>query len=182
THYVPGDSAVLRTFAAALATSFANKCDHVVAPSQSVADILRERGVSVPVSAIPTGIDPGRFAEGDGRAARARHGVPEGAFVVGHVGRLAPEKNLPFLARAVAGFLRTCERAHFLVVGSGPSEEEVGRTFADAGLADRLHLTGTLEGQELADAYHALDVFAFASQSETQGMVLAEAMTAGVPV
>src|SRR5262249_33499793 len=54
--------------------------------------------------------------------------------------------------------------------------------FQDDGLTERLHLAGTLEGQELADAYHALDVFAFASQSETQGMVLAEAMTAGVPV
>jgi glycosyltransferase involved in cell wall biosynthesis len=182
THYVPGDSALLRRFAAGLATEYANLCDHVIAPSESVAALLAERGVTAPISAIPTGIDPERFAKGDGAAARARPGLPTGAFVVGHVGRLAPEKNLAFLARAVAAFLESSPDGHFLVVGSGPSEEEVRQTFEARGLGARLHLPGTLQGQELADAYHAMNVFAFASQSETQGMVLAEAMTAGVPV
>lgn len=182
THYVPGDSAVLRRFAVELATEFANLCDHVVAPSESVAAVLRQRGVITPISAIPTGVDPERFAHGDGRAARGSHGLPPDAFVVGHVGRLAPEKNLDFLARAVAQFLKANPEAHFLVIGGGPSEEEIHTLFAEAGLGGRLHLPGPLVGQALADAYHAMDVFAFASQSETQGMVLAEAMTAGVPV
>jgi glycosyltransferase involved in cell wall biosynthesis len=82
----------------------------------------------------------------------------------------------------VASFLAAHSEAHFLLVGSGPSEQDVRTIFAERDLAERLHLTGTLQGQELADAYHAMNVFAFASRSETQGMVLAEAMTAGVPV
>jgi 1,2-diacylglycerol 3-alpha-glucosyltransferase len=182
THYVPGDSPALKRFAIQLATEYANLCDHVVAPSQSVAEVLKSRGVSTPISCIPTGIDPGRFSRGDGAFARRRYGIPQSAFVVGHIGRLAPEKNLGFLARAVAAFVRTDSRAHFLVVGSGPAEEEVRSVFAEAGLDHRLHLVGPLDAEDLANAYHALDVFAFASQSETQGMVLAEAMTAGVPV
>jgi len=108
--------------------------------------------------------------------------LPDEAFVVGHVGRLAIEKNLPMLAQAVARMIATRDDAHFLVVGEGSAETEVRAAFDQAQLADRLHMTGCLEGQELADAYHAMDVFAFSSQSETQGMVLAEAMTAGVPV
>src|SRR5262249_14703042 len=104
THYVPVNSAVVQNFAAQLATEYAHLCEHVIAPSESLAGVLRERGVTAPVSVIPTGIDPGRFAGGHGSAARRRYGIPHHAFVVGHVGRLAPEKNLGFLARAVAAF------------------------------------------------------------------------------
>ncbi len=182
THYVSAASEVVRNFAVHLPTGYANLCDHVIAPSHSVEELLKERGVSTPIRVVPTGIDPDRFARGNGEAARARYGIPAGAFVVGHVGRLAPEKNLPFLARAVAAFMRERPQAHFLVVGGGPAEADIRSIFEQNGVLERLHATGPLEGQELADAYHAMDVFAFASRSETQGMVLAEAMTAGVPV
>src|SRR5690606_19584670 len=73
-------------------------------------------------------------------------------------------------------------RAHFLVIGTGPSEKLMRDIFARAGLAARLHVLGILQAQQLADALHAMDVFAFASLSETQGMVLTEAMAAGLPV
>ena len=182
THYVPGDSPAMKRFAIRLATEYANLCDHVIAPSESIAAVLRGRGVRVPMTPIPTGIDKDRFAKGDGAAARQRYGIEESAFVVGHVGRLAPEKNLALLARAVAQFSASHPHTHFLVVGKGPSEEDIEKIFANRGLSDRLHMTGSLDGQALTDAYHAMDVFAFASKSETQGMVLAEAMTTGAPV
>ncbi len=172
----------MKRFAIRMATEYANLCNHVIAPSESIAAVLRQRGVTTPVTAIPTGIDRERFTHGDGAAARRRIGLPPEAFVVGHIGRLAPEKNLPFLARAVASFVATEDRARVLIAGLGPAREEIRAIFEGRGLADRLHLVGTLEGQELSDAYQAMDVFVFASQSETQGMVLAEAMAAGVPV
>ena len=182
THYVPGGSTGMARFARRLATEYANLCDQVIAPSESVAHLLKERGVETPITAIPTGIYPHQFAEGDGDAARAHHGIPREALLVGHVGRLAPEKNVTLLAKALAAFLNKRPGAHALVVGEGPSSEEMRGCFAGAGVSDRLHMPGTLQGQALTDVYHAMDVFAFASQTETQGMVLAEAMTAGVPV
>lgn len=182
THYVPGDSGPMRNFVIRMATDFANLCDHIIAPSESIAEVLKERGVVTPISAIPTGIDVKKFAQGDGDAARRTHGVPEDAFVVGHVGRLAPEKNLAFLSEAVVKFLRRESAARFLLVGGGPMEAEIRRIFAGHGLEDRLHMMGPLRGQVLIDAYHAMDVFAFASETETQGMVVAEAMAAGLPV
>jgi glycosyltransferase involved in cell wall biosynthesis len=154
----------------------------VIAPSESVAELLRDRGVEVPIDVIPTGIDTDRFARGDGRAFRREHDIPHDAFVVGHVGRLAPEKNLDFLAQATAAFVAQRRRAWFVVVGSGPREESIRSAYQAAGVADRLLMSGTCAGQQLIDAYHAMDVFAFASKSETQGMVLAEAMAAGLPV
>lgn len=180
THYVPGDSPALRRFVIAMAREYANLCDAVIAPSESIGRLLAERGVQAPIRAIPTGVDVGRFSRGNGARVRARLGIAPSAFVVGHVGRLAHEKNLPFLATAVAGFLRRHPDAHFLVVGAGPAADAIRAT--RHGSAARVHLTGSLQGQDLVDAYHAMDVFAFASHTETQGMVLAEAMAAGVPV
>jgi glycosyltransferase involved in cell wall biosynthesis len=72
--------------------------------------------------------------------------------------------------------------AHFVVVGDGPAQSEIKQTFADRHLADRLHLIGEANGNRLRDAYGALDLFVFSSKSETQGMVLVEAMAAGKPV
>jgi glycosyltransferase involved in cell wall biosynthesis len=183
THYVAGDSAPLERFTIRLATDFANLCDHVIAPSQSVADVLRERGVTVPITVVPTGIDTEAFASGDGDRGRQRHGIPAEAFVVGHVGRLVIEKNLAFLAQAVSRFLEQEQGSHFFVVGNGPMRSEIQSICDAAGVGHRLHLSeGELEGQELADAYAAMDVMAFSSVSETQGMVLAEGMAAGLPV
>ena len=182
THYVPGDSPALKRFAIELATRYANLSDQVFAPSESIRDLLLERGVTTPIAVVPTGVRLENFARGDGARVRKELDIPDDAFVVGHLGRLAPEKNLEFLAQAVADFLTREARAHFLVIGTGPSEQAIRDTFARAGIEARLHIVGVRQGQELADALHAMDVFAFASQSETQGMVLTEAMAAGLPV
>ncbi len=182
THYVPGDSTTLKEIAINLSTQFANLCEGVIAPSESIAKLIRKRGVETPIAVVPTGIDVMGFAAGDGARARGRLKVPPGAFVVGHTGRLAPEKNLGYLAKAVALFLKDAKDARFLVVGGGPSEEEIKRICTEHGVADRLIMAGKQTGRALHDAFRAMDVFAFASFSETQGMVLAEAMAAGVPV
>jgi 1,2-diacylglycerol 3-alpha-glucosyltransferase len=182
THYVPGDSPQLKRFVIDLTTGYCNLCDAVIAPSGTVADLLLHRGVTVPVAVIPTGVDSRDFAGADGSAFRRAAGIPESAFVVGHAGRLAPEKNVDFLAEAVAGFLARHPGGRFLLVGEGPSKERILATFTGQGLSGRVHLGGVLRGRELAAAYGAMDVFAFASLTETQGMVLTEAMAAGVPV
>ncbi len=182
THYVPAESPALKRFVIDLATRYANLADQVFAPSESIAVLLRERGVRVPIAIVPTGVDVEHFANGDGAGFRATMGIPADAFVVGHVGRLAHEKNLEFLTEAVARFLGSEPRAYFLVAGQGPSEARIRAIFSRHGLTERLHAIGILERERLPDVYHAMDVFAFASKSETQGIVLTEAMAAGVPV
>lgn len=182
THYVPFDSPALKEVAINLPTHFANLCDGVIAPSESIARLIRRRGVEVPIRVVPTGIDVAAFAAGDGGKFRRKFKVPAEAFVVGHVGRLAPEKNLEYLAEAVALFLRKTPAAYFIVVGGGPAEDKLREVFASHKIGDRLVLAGKQTGRALADAYNAMDVFAFSSFTETQGMVLAEAMAAGRPV
>jgi len=182
TRYVPLDSEALRRVAIQMATEYCNLCTHVIAPSQSIAELLRQRCVKTPITAIPTGIDLEQFGSGDGAAFRRRFNIPPRALVVGHVGRLASEKNLDYLARAVGIFLADHPEAMLLVVGSGDHEEALKESVCDRADADRIVMAGQRTGKDLADAYAAMDVFAFSSQSETQGMVLVEAMAARTPV
>ncbi|MBW6508580.1 MAG: glycosyltransferase [Desulfuromonadales bacterium] len=182
THYVPGNSPRMKRFVIELATSYANLCDQVFAPSESICDLLGKRGVTAPITVVPTGVRLDSFASGEGAAFRKQLNIPQDAFVVGHLGRLAQEKNLAFLARAVADFVSRHPPTHFLVVGTGPSIDAIREIFTRSKLAQRLHFAGILQQQQLADALHAMDLFAFASTSETQGMVLTEAMAAGLPV
>lgn len=181
-HYVPAHAKRLREFVINLVVGYCNLCDYLIAPSQSVAQVIRQRSIATPFDIVPTGVYAESFAHGDGAGFRAAHGIPADSFVAGYVGRLAPEKNLSFLAEAVRTYLRRTDRAHFLVAGSGPSEGEIRKICQATDVAGRLHLVGSLQGQALVDAYHAMDVFVFASQSETQGLVLVEAMAAGKPV
>src|SRR5690606_25581021 len=132
-------------FAVELATRYANLCDQVIAPSQSISDLLQQRGVNTPIEVVPTGVYPQRFASGDGAAVRKQHAIAADATVIGHLGRLAPEKNLAFLAHAVANVAVEKPEVHFLVIGAGPSEQEIEHIFAQAGVADRLHMTGVLQ-------------------------------------
>lgn len=180
THYVPLDSPALKRVAIQLATEYCNLCSKVIAPSESIAKLLKERGVATPIEAIPTGIDTEEFARARGAEFRKKHGIPEDCLLIGHVGRLAEEKNLHYLVEAVGAELRKAENIRFLLVGDGPEREKLLKSLNDC--RDRVIAPGALQGGELSNAYASLDLFVFASQSETQGMVLAEAMAAGIPV
>jgi 1,2-diacylglycerol 3-alpha-glucosyltransferase len=182
THYVPLDSDALKRVAIQMAVEYCNLCTHVIAPSESLEQLLQQRGVTTPVTVIPTGIDLDFYSSGDRRRFLQQYGVNDNAMVVGHVGRLAGEKNLAFLAEAVGRFLARRREAVFLVVGAGPEEDAFRDALLRQAESRQVLLVGKKTGRELADAYAAMDVFVFSSQSETQGMVLAEAMAAGAPV
>lgn len=182
THYVPGDSKFMKRFVIALSTEYANLAQLVIAPSDSVRDLLCTRGVTTPVEVLPTGVDSAFFERGDGRAFRKVMGIPADAFVVGHVGRLAFEKNLEFMTEAVARFLQANPKAVFLVAGTGPAKTAMEEICNRYQVSDRVVMAGSLGQPILSSAYKCMDVFVFASQSETQGMVLTEAMAGRVPV
>ncbi|TKB27442.1 glycosyltransferase family 4 protein [Desulfopila sp. IMCC35006] len=182
THYLPGDSAPLKHFVIDLVGGYCNLCNAVIAPSRSIADMLQEQGIEAPIEVIPTGVDPLYFAASKEDSWRDRFGLAKDVFMVGHVGRLAPEKNLSFLGDSVCRFLQQNPAAHFLLIGEGPAKEELIASFARQGLQERIHLQGVLDRRSLAKAYRCMDVFVFTSQSETQGLVIAEAMAAGTPV
>jgi len=182
THYLPGDSDGLKRAAIQLATEYCNLCDMVIAPSRSIAHLLENREVTKPISVVPTGINTAAFAEGRNGRYRNKLGIPREATVIGHVGRLAKEKNLLFLAEAVEACLKDAPDAVFLLVGEGDAHDEMMKILSSPDHEHRVFHPGKQTGDDLTDAYAAIDCFAFSSQTETQGMVLAEAMAACTPV
>jgi len=182
THYMPGGGRPkMACFVKDLATGYANMADRVFAPSKSVKELLLSRGVRTPIDVVPTGIDLVALSSGRRVAGRERIGVPQDAFLAGYAGRLAEEKNLEFLSRSVSVFLREAPKAYFVFVGVGPMSRTLADFFEKEGLVRRVIFAGVLQDRDLADMYAAMDVFAFASQSETQGLALLEAMACGVP-
>lgn len=177
-----GELEALERAARALAVVYSNRCDAVIAPTKSIATILKSQGVEPALEIVPTGIDTSKFGGGDGTAFRRRHEIPEGAFLVGHLGRLIPAKRIEFLAEATAAFLKTTPEARALFCGEGESVPAIQEHFATAGVENRLVLLGNLSDTEIVDAYAAMDLFIFASLTDTQGIVLLEAMAAGAPV
>ncbi len=182
THYVSSESVRMREFAANLATEYANLGDGVIAPSDSIAELIRSRGVTVPIEVVPTGVDVAKFSTRDRKAIPQELGLPDACPIIGHVGRLAEEKNLGFVAEGAVHVLRRLPDARFIVAGKGPGQEEMKETFERAGVSDRVFFLGNCDGQRLINVFAAMDCFLFASETETQGMVLTESMAAGTPV
>ena len=185
THYMPADSQALKRFVINLSTSYANLCDQVFVPSESIAEMVRERGVKAPVAVVPTGVDLNKYKNANGMQFRKSVGISENTFVIGHLGRLAKEKNLEFLAHAVIAFLKKQSqniKSCFLLAGEGPMKKIIEDLFEKNNLSDLLYTAGILDSTQVANAYDAMDVFAFASKSETQGMVITEAMAGNTPV
>ena len=98
------------------------------------------------------------------------------------VGRLSKEKNLDSLFRVFKGVLQQDRRATLVLAGSGPDEEDLRQLAVSMGIAGKLVFTGRLSHQEVAGAYKSAEIFVFPSVTETQGLVLAEAMAAGLAV
>lgn len=183
-HYLPF---LPKTWLAAAARMISRKeCDSVtavIAPSSAMRQALLGYGVSSPVHIIPTGLNLADFAHCDGPAFRARHGIAPERPVMAYVGRVAFEKNLEFLLQVTERVRSELRDVLFVIAGEGPARASLERAVAKRGLADNVRFVGYLERRtELPACYCAADVFVFASKTETQGLVLLEAMALGVPV
>lgn len=183
-HYVPF---VPKSWMRALARRFSrNQCnnlDALVVPSEAVLNVLRTYGVSVPIDIIPTGIEPDQLAAGNGAAFRARHGIAPGRLTLVHVGRVAFEKNIDFLLRVLVSVRARIPDVLLVIAGEGPALKHLRGLTARLGLEESVLFVGYQDREQaLLDCYRAGDVFVFASRTETQGLVLLEAMALGVPV
>lgn len=182
-HYLYVKSETIKHLTMKIVDSYSGLCDAIIVPTDSMKKAMEKHSnVNADIRVIPSGVDVSFFGSGKGSVFRSYHNIPEDAFLVGTIGRLEPEKNLDFLMKALIAFLKKNPEAHSVIIGEGSLEEKIKTDVKRAKLQDRFHVFGSLRGSILAHAYAALDVFAFASKSETQGMVLIEAMAAGTPV
>jgi 1,2-diacylglycerol 3-alpha-glucosyltransferase len=183
-HYLPLlPRGVLRAFARGIARGQCNGLDAVVVPSTAMAATLRDYGVEAPLHVLPTGVSPAQFDGGDRTRFRRRLEIDAHRPLALFVGRVAHEKNIGFLLRALPHALRRQPDLLLVIAGEGPALRGLRAQAAALGLDGHVRFVGYLDrARELPDCYAAADVFAFASRTETQGLVLLEAMAAGLPV
>ena len=160
-----------------------NDLDAVVVPSTAMRQRLESYGVTSPLHVLPTGIPVDQFARGEGMAFRLKHGIAEDRPMALFVGRVAHEKNITFLLEALLDARKLCPDVLLVIAGEGPAMGDLQAKVGELGLQQSVSFIGYLDRrQALPDCYAAADVFVFASRTETQGLVLLEAMAAGVPV
>jgi 1,2-diacylglycerol 3-alpha-glucosyltransferase len=159
-------------------------CAAILAPSRDLAREIRDR---LPASSadlvrvIPTGIDVAGIRALDPIDPRTEAGWPPDAIVVASMGRLAQEKSPELVLDATAAAIARVPALRLLVIGGGPSEEDLRTRAAAPNLAGRVRLAGALPRPAALATLAGADLFLFTSRTETQGLVLAEALAAGLP-
>lgn len=180
-HYVPFERGATRKAATRLTRAYANGADAVIVPTPAMKEHLRELGVLTQIAVVPSGIDVAFFSNGRrSEALRAKLGVAPDAKMILCVGRLAREKNVEL---ALEAFARLEDpTARLVVVGDGPHRGALERAAARFGVEGRTNFALEFAREALPDAYKSADAFLFTSASETQGLVLVEALAANLPV
>jgi len=180
-HYVPFERRTMEAAAVTLTRSYANGADVVIVPTHAMEARLRELGVHSKIAVVPSSIDVGRFAAGRrSPAVRALLGAQDDAPLALVVSRLAREKNLELAIDALAYTRPSGTR--LAIVGDGPHRAALEERAREVGVATRLRFVGALPSAALPDVYASGDAFVFPSTTETQGLVLAEALAAGLRV
>jgi glycosyltransferase involved in cell wall biosynthesis len=183
-HYIPWLPArMLRGLARRFSRGQCNALDAVIVPSSAMRTRLRDYGITRPLHVLPTGLPASAFAPGDAAEFRARNNIAPERPVALFVGRVAHEKNIGFLLEAVALARNKLPELLFLITGEGPASTDLQQQADRLGMKDSVRFLGYMDRRrELPSAYAAADAFIFASRTETQGLVLLEAMAQRCPV
>lgn len=183
-HYIPFvPKKVMRFVAKQFSRHQGNSLDGMVVPSNPMLHILKGYGISTPTEVIPTGLEPDSFVPGNRVAFRKSYDIPEDRPVLLFVGRVAHEKNIGFLIKTVDHVRKEISDVLFVIAGEGPAQESLQLEVKKLGLSENVKFIGYLDRRtELNSCYRAADIFVFASRTETQGLVLLEAMAQGIPV
>jgi glycosyltransferase involved in cell wall biosynthesis len=163
-----------------------SQCDDVAAlisPSAPMREALLAYGVTTPIEVLPTGLPASSFVRGDGAKFRQQFNLPVDRPLLLYVGRVAYEKNIDFLLRMFVKLRVQRPDALFVIAGEGPAREHLVKLARELGIEDQVRFIGYLDrNTDLPNCYAAGDAFVFASRTETQGLVLLEAMAQGTPV
>lgn len=189
-HYIVNVEAISATTkkeARKFSAMFCNTANAVIAPTEKVDRSLREYGVTRPIFIIPTGIDLKKFRKSnfrseDIKSLRKEYGINDDNPTILVLGRIAQEKSIDVVIKAMPGLFSRIPKARLIIVGDGPVRGELESLAVELAIADKVIFTGAKPWAEIGKYYQLGDVFVTASVSETQGLTFAEAMAAEIPI
>ncbi|MFA6921564.1 MAG: glycosyltransferase [Gallionella sp.] len=183
-HYIPlVPRKLMRMIAQRFSRHQGNSLDGMVIPSRPMAEVLKNYGITTPAEIIATGIKPESFLQGNRAAFREKYGITQDRPVLLFLGRVAHEKNIDFLLTVLHRVKEQIPDILLVIAGEGPARKFLEKEVDETGLSNNVMFIGYLDrNTELNSCYSAADIFVFASRTETQGLVLLEAMAQGTPV
>lgn len=187
THYMAGGRLMTPNMTRRYSRVFCNAAMAVTTPSEKTHELLKQYGVTKPIHYIPTGVNFSKFKRGlytdaEIAAARAELGLAPGTPALINIGRVAKEKGMDMIIRAMPAILKKIPNARYVSVGDGPYVQELTTLAKSLGVEYAVKFAGPRPWPVIGKYYQAGDVFVSASTSETQGIVYIEAMAAKVPL
>lgn len=182
THYILNGRVVKPKAVEKAMTVFCNRCDAIIAPANFVKEELLSFGVKRPITVIPNGVDIEKFDKAKKGLIRKKLKIKKDGKIVLYLGRLAKEKSIDFLIRVFAKVEKKNPNTYLLIAGDGPYKEKLENLVKNLNLTGKVIFLGLVAFKDVPSVYKEADIFAFASQTETQGMVVLEAMASGLPV
>ena len=161
---------------------FCRACDLVIAPSNGIRQVLSNLGVDAPIQVIPNGVNLEPFINDRKQLDRSIFGFTPDNVVLIYVGRLGPEKNLPFLLRCFAGTTHAYDHVRLVIAGDGPQRNDLHEQVNSLGIGSKVHFAGWVAYDELPGYLAMADAFVTASVTESHPLSVIEAMAAGLPV
>ncbi|MEF3691723.1 MAG: glycosyltransferase [Candidatus Moraniibacteriota bacterium] len=162
---------------------YANRVDKIIVPTDSVKKIIQKWGVkNKNIETVPTGVDEDNFKDADGKRIRQELGIEDDKKIILSISRLTEEKNVIFLIEEVVKSLKNNPEAVFVLGGEGYLKEKLIQTVNRVGVGEQVFFVGLIPRNEIKDYMDLADIFVYASQSETQGTIITEAMYMGLPI
>ncbi|MGM0417371.1 MAG: glycosyltransferase [Thermodesulfobacteriota bacterium] len=185
-HYVPVPGLIFKNIIShSMIKRFCNKCSGVIVPTYSAEEYLRIIGVKTDLLVQPTGIEYEKFKNPDKtglQKLRKKFNINSETVLV-TASRISEEKNIEFIIHGAAKLKKETDAPFkLLIIGDGPDMEKIKKLINELDLSSQIILTGGVAPEKMNLYYNLGDIFVFASKSETQGLVILEAMSAGLPV
>lgn len=182
THYILKGRVIKPKMAEVASKIFGNLCDTLIVPTKKVRSELVSYGIDKPIEVIPNGIQLDAFLTAKQGWLRKKYHIPENKHILLYVGRMAKEKSIDYLIRSFSEVHKKDKDSILVLVGDGPETSHLKELATRSGVEDSVIFTGYVDQKKIPLVYADADIFVFASQSETQGMVILEAFASGTPV
>ena len=165
------------------AVKYANRADAVITPTESIISIIKKWGVkNNNIIPIATGVEEEDFKNADRNIIRRKYNIAEDEILLLLISRLTEEKNIKFVFEAVKDILKNNNKIKFLVAGGGYLITKLKNLCEEEKITDKVFFSGEVKREEIKNYYAAGDIFVYGSKSETQGMIITEAMYMGLPI
>lgn len=182
THYFPFKGKIINSKMMEKASRiFCNRCDCTIVPMPKIKDELMSFGVKKPIVVIPSGVDINKFNKRKKSFLRKKTGIKSGKILL-YVGRLGKEKSVDFLFKTFKIICDKDRSISLVLVGDGPEKNHLKKLAEKLNIVKKVYFTGLIDTAEMNKVYADAEMFVFASQTETQGMVILEALASGLPV